>query len=87
MGSQLRLRFEREAKLMRKSVAQVARQDKRIQARELEIRNLKESLEAEANAKRAAEDNSRRWVIGRGLRLAVMKYGESLELRQAFADV
>nr|GEU79438.1 serpin-ZX-like [Tanacetum cinerariifolium] len=28
----------------------------------------------------------RRWVIGRGLRLAVMKYGESLELRQAFAD-
>nr|GEY38638.1 transposase (putative), gypsy type [Tanacetum cinerariifolium] len=29
----------------------------------------------------------RRWVIGRGLRLAVMKSGESLELRQAFADV
>nr|GEY84614.1 hypothetical protein [Tanacetum cinerariifolium] len=28
----------------------------------------------------------RRWVIGRGLRLAVMKCGESLELRQAFAD-
>nr|GEZ40064.1 transposase (putative), gypsy type [Tanacetum cinerariifolium] len=27
-----------------------------------------------------------RWVIGRGLRLAVMKCGESLELRQAFAD-
>nr|GEU52174.1 hypothetical protein [Tanacetum cinerariifolium] len=29
----------------------------------------------------------RRWVIGRGLRLAVIKCGESLELRQAFADV
>nr|GEY69792.1 transposase (putative), gypsy type [Tanacetum cinerariifolium] len=29
----------------------------------------------------------RRWVIGRGLRLAMMKCGESLELRQAFADV
>nr|GEW15758.1 hypothetical protein [Tanacetum cinerariifolium] len=28
-----------------------------------------------------------RWVIGRGLRLAVMKCGESVELRQAFADV
>nr|GEV33258.1 hypothetical protein [Tanacetum cinerariifolium] len=28
----------------------------------------------------------RRWVIGRGLCLAVMKCGESLELRQAFAD-
>nr|GEV22347.1 putative transposase (putative), gypsy type [Tanacetum cinerariifolium] len=140
MGSQLRLRFEQEAKLLRKSVAQVARRDKRIQARELEIRNLEASLKAEENAKRAAEGKSaglskelermraqfsdlqderveqrcaemdarldalsidfdeelyphmltaiagRRWVIGRGLRLAVMKCGESLELRQAFAD-
>nr|GEZ09625.1 hypothetical protein [Tanacetum cinerariifolium] len=58
MGSQLRLRFEQEAKLLKKFVAQVARQDKRIQARELEIRNLEASLEAEANAKRAAEDKS-----------------------------
>nr|GEY09063.1 hypothetical protein [Tanacetum cinerariifolium] len=149
-GSQLCLRFEQEAKLLRKPVAQVARRDKRIQARELEIRNLEASLEAEANAKRTAEDKSaglsqelermhaqfldlkvsnerlsqqvatlqqqvsgeeklkaafeefkrqqderveqwsiagRRWVIGRGLRLAVMKCSESLELRQAFADV
>nr|GFB22139.1 hypothetical protein [Tanacetum cinerariifolium] len=38
MGSQLRLRFEQEAKLLKKSVAQVARWDKRIQARELEIK-------------------------------------------------
>nr|GEV25753.1 hypothetical protein [Tanacetum cinerariifolium] len=29
----------------------------------------------------------RRWMIGHGLRLAVMKCGECLELRQAFADV
>nr|GEU80009.1 transposase (putative), gypsy type [Tanacetum cinerariifolium] len=29
----------------------------------------------------------RRWMIGHGLRLAVMKCGESVELRQAFADV
>nr|GEX99998.1 hypothetical protein [Tanacetum cinerariifolium] len=112
MGSQLRLRFEQEAKLLRKSVAQVAHRDKRIQARVLEIRNLEASLEAEANAKRAAEDKKIdarldalsidfdeelyphiltaiagcRWVIGRGLRFAVMKCGESLELRQAFAD-
>nr|GEZ27446.1 hypothetical protein [Tanacetum cinerariifolium] len=149
MRSQLRLRFEQEAKLLRKSVAQVARQDKRIQARELEIKNMEALLEAEANTKNAAEDRSaalsqelenmraqfsdlqvsnerlsqqvatlqqqvsreeklkaafeefkrqqdeqveqrsiacRRWVIGRGLRLAVMKCGESLELRQAFAD-
>nr|GEV40906.1 hypothetical protein [Tanacetum cinerariifolium] len=146
MGSQLRLRFEQEAKLLRKSVAQVARRDKRIQARKLEIKNLEALLEAETNTKKAAEDRSagisqelenmqklkaafeefkrqqdewveqrcaemdarldalsidfdeelypymftaivsRRWVIGRGLRLVVMKCGESLELRQAFAD-
>nr|GFA73554.1 transposase (putative), gypsy type [Tanacetum cinerariifolium] len=29
----------------------------------------------------------RRWVIGYGLRLAMMKCAESLEMRQAFADV
>nr|GEW30930.1 hypothetical protein [Tanacetum cinerariifolium] len=29
----------------------------------------------------------RRWVIGHGLRLAAMKYSESLDMRQAFADV
>nr|GFB21500.1 hypothetical protein [Tanacetum cinerariifolium] len=29
----------------------------------------------------------RRWVIGHGLRLSVMKCGESLDMRQAFADV
>nr|GEX48719.1 hypothetical protein [Tanacetum cinerariifolium] len=153
MGSQLCLRFEQEAKLLRKSVVQVARQDRRIQARELEIKNLEALLEAEANTKKVAEDRSdrlsqelenmlaqfsdlqlkaafeefkrqqdewveqrcvemdarldapsidfneelypymltsiagRRWVIGHGLRLAVKKCGESLELRQVFADV
>nr|GEU49519.1 hypothetical protein [Tanacetum cinerariifolium] len=154
---------------------QVARQDQRIQARELEIKNLEARLETEAEMKKAAEDKSaglikeleglrawfsdlqvsnehlsqqvatlqeqvsgeeklkaafeefkryederveqrcaeldarldalsidfdeelyphmlttiagRRWVIGHGLRLAMMKCGESLEMRQAFADV
>nr|GEX92553.1 hypothetical protein [Tanacetum cinerariifolium] len=151
MGSQLRLRFEQEAKLLRKSVTQMARRDKRIQARELEIKNLEALLETEADMKRAAKDKSvgltkeledmsvgkkklkaafkefkryeddrverrcakldarldalsidfdeelyphmltaitgRRWVIGHGLCLAVMKCGESLDMRQAFADV
>nr|GEU43819.1 hypothetical protein [Tanacetum cinerariifolium] len=159
MGSQLRLRFEQEAKLLKKSVAQVARRDKRIQAREHEIKNMGALLEAEADMKKAAEDQSaklsqglenmralfsdlqvsndhlsqqvatlqeqyednrleqrcaemdarldalsidfdeelyphmltaiagRRWMIGHGLRLAVVKCSESLELRQAFADV
>nr|GEX40212.1 putative transposase (putative), gypsy type [Tanacetum cinerariifolium] len=56
LGSQLRLRFEQEAKLLRKSVAQVARRDKRIEARELEIKNLEALLETEADMKRATED-------------------------------
>nr|GEW12373.1 reverse transcriptase domain-containing protein [Tanacetum cinerariifolium] len=124
--------------------SQVAHRDKRIQAQELEIKNLEALLEAEADMKKAPKDRSaglsqeleymrarfsdlqwyeddrveqrcarmdarldalsidfdeelyphmltaiagRRWVIGHGLRLAVMKCGESLELRQAFADV
>nr|GEV27654.1 hypothetical protein [Tanacetum cinerariifolium] len=56
MGSQLRLRFEQEAKLLKKSVAQVACQDKRIQARENEIKNLEALLEAETDMKKAAEN-------------------------------
>nr|GFA05138.1 transposase (putative), gypsy type [Tanacetum cinerariifolium] len=123
MGSQLRLRFEQKAKLLKKSISQVARQDQRIHARKNEIKNLEALLKAETAAfeefkqyeddqveKRCAEIDarldalsidfdeelyphmltaiaSRRWVIGHGLRLAVMKCGESTELRQVFADV
>nr|GFA29740.1 hypothetical protein [Tanacetum cinerariifolium] len=146
MGSQLRLRFEQEAKLLKKSIAQVARRDKRIHARENEIKNLETLLETETNMKKTAEQVStlqaqvteeeklkaafeefkqyedkrvekrcaemdarldalsidfdeelyphmltaiagRRWVIGHGLRLAIMKCGESTELRQVFVDV
>nr|GEW45457.1 hypothetical protein [Tanacetum cinerariifolium] len=150
MGFQLRLRFEQKAKLLQQSVAQVARQDQRIQARESEIKNLEALLKTEVGMKRAAEEKSAglsqelermraqfselqvsneclsqqvdalqqqcaemdarldamsiyfddelyphmltaiagcRWVIGHGLRLATMKCAESLEMRQAFADV
>nr|GEU85866.1 reverse transcriptase domain-containing protein [Tanacetum cinerariifolium] len=175
MGSQLRLRFEQVTKLLKKAVAQVARRDKRIKAREKQIRNVKALLEAEVDMKgvakaknvelakeleslrvqfsdlqvrnnqlsqevstlqaqiigeerikaafkefkkykdervssRCAEMDARldvlsidfdeelyphmltviagrRWVIGHGLRLAVMKCAESTELRQVFADV
>nr|GEW81171.1 transposase (putative), gypsy type [Tanacetum cinerariifolium] len=121
--------FFREAKLLKKSVAQVARRDKRIQARENAIKNLETLLEAEADMKKIAKNNSaelstklenmralfsdlQRYakidarldalsidfdeelyphmltaIAGRRLRLAVMKCGESTELRQAFADV
>nr|GEW48103.1 hypothetical protein [Tanacetum cinerariifolium] len=139
MGSQLLLRFEQEAKMLRKSIAQVAHRDKRIQARKLEIKNLEARLETEADMKKASKDKNagliqeledirarfsdlqvsnehlsqqvatlqeqvsgeeklkaafeefKRYednrVIGYGLHLAVMKCGESLEMRQAFADV
>nr|GEY93952.1 hypothetical protein [Tanacetum cinerariifolium] len=51
MGSQLRLWFEQEAKLLKKAVAQVAQRDQRIQARETYIKSLKALLEAEADMK------------------------------------
>nr|GEX41603.1 hypothetical protein [Tanacetum cinerariifolium] len=51
MGSQLRLRFEQEAKLLKKSVAQVARRDQRIQARENEIKNLEAQVTREEKLK------------------------------------
>nr|GEV44050.1 hypothetical protein [Tanacetum cinerariifolium] len=175
MGSQLRLRFEQETKLLKKAVAQVARRDQRIQAREKHIKNLEALLEAEADMKdiveaknvelvkeleilrvqffdlqvsnhqlsqqvstlqsqvtgeerikaafkefkeydddrvssRCAEIDARldvlsidfdeelyphmltaiagrRWVIGHGLRLAIMTCAESIELRKVFTDV
>nr|GEX69874.1 hypothetical protein [Tanacetum cinerariifolium] len=58
MRSQLRLRFEQEAKLLKKSVAQVARRDKRIHARENELKNLETLLEAETDMKKIAEGKS-----------------------------
>nr|GEX82109.1 hypothetical protein [Tanacetum cinerariifolium] len=106
LGSQLRLRFEQEAKLLRKSVAQVARRDKRIEARELEIKNLEALLKTEADMKRAAEDKSAGLIkeledMRARFSDLQMSYGqlsqqvaslkeqcaESLEMRQAFADV
>nr|GEU29323.1 hypothetical protein [Tanacetum cinerariifolium] len=139
----LRLRFEQEAKLLKKFVAQVANQNKRIQASENKIKNLETLLEAEADMEKAVENKTAElckelenirtmfldlqyednwveqrcaeidacldalsidfdeelylhmliaiacctWMIGCGLCLAVMKCGESTELRQAFADV
>nr|GEV51731.1 embryogenesis-associated protein EMB8-like [Tanacetum cinerariifolium] len=55
IGSQLRLRFKQETKLLKKAVAQVARRDPRIQAREKDIKELEALLEAEADMKDIAE--------------------------------
>nr|GEW61054.1 hypothetical protein [Tanacetum cinerariifolium] len=150
MGSQLRLRFEQEAKLLRKSVAQAdmkkatedwsARlsqelEDMRAQFSDLQVSNerlsqqvatLQEQVSGVEKLKAGFEEfkqykdswveqrctemdarldalsidfdeelyphmliaiAGRGWVIGHGLCLAVMKCGESLELRQEFTDV
>nr|GEZ74409.1 hypothetical protein [Tanacetum cinerariifolium] len=50
--------------LLKKSVAQVARQEKRIQDRELEIKNLEVRLETEAEIKRAVEDKNAELLEG-----------------------
>nr|GEX23156.1 hypothetical protein [Tanacetum cinerariifolium] len=54
MGSQLRLTFKQEAKLLKKAVAQVARWDQRIKAKEKQIKNLEALLEAEAEIKQVS---------------------------------
>nr|GEZ60168.1 putative transposase (putative), gypsy type [Tanacetum cinerariifolium] len=152
MGSQLRLHFEQDVRLLKKARAQIARRDQRIQVREEKIKKLDEKTqglqsqtdlqvshdqltqqvstlqtqvigeerikaafeefkkyEDDRVEKRCAEMDARldalsidfdeelyphmltaiagrRWVIGHGLRLAVMKCAESIELRQAFAN-
>ena len=55
LGSQLRLRFEQETKLLKKAVARVARWDQRIEAREGVIKNLEAVLEAESDMRKVAE--------------------------------
>nr|GEZ52793.1 hypothetical protein [Tanacetum cinerariifolium] len=112
MGLQLRLRFEQEAKLLRKSVAQVAALQEQVSGEEKlkAVFEVFKRYEDDWVERRCAKLDSRldalsidfdeelyshmltaiacrRWVIGHGLRLAVMKCGESLDMRQAFADV
>ncbi|GJZ39265.1 hypothetical protein Tco_0585828 [Tanacetum coccineum] len=44
MGSQLRLRFEQETRLLKKATAKIARRDQRIQAREEKIKRLEQKI-------------------------------------------
>ncbi|GJS56230.1 hypothetical protein Tco_0629592 [Tanacetum coccineum] len=46
MGSQLRLRFEQEVKLLKKSRSKIARRDQRNQIREEEIRKLDQEIQS-----------------------------------------
>nr|GEV38308.1 hypothetical protein [Tanacetum cinerariifolium] len=95
MGSQLRLRFDQEAKLLKKSVAQFSGLKVSNEHLSQRVVALQEQVSREEKLKATFEEFKRyeddrveqRWVIGHGLRLAVMKCAESLEMRQAFADV
>nr|GEW50013.1 histidine kinase CKI1-like [Tanacetum cinerariifolium] len=66
----------------KKSVAQVACQDKRIRSPWEQQPSVTTGVYSPS-----AAIVGRSWVIGHGLRLTVMKCGESTELRQAFTDV
>ncbi|GKB84960.1 hypothetical protein Tco_0957232 [Tanacetum coccineum] len=44
MGSQLRLRFEQEVRLLKRATEKVAKRDQRIQAREEEIKKLDQEI-------------------------------------------
>ncbi|GJY07602.1 gypsy type transposase [Tanacetum coccineum] len=46
MGSQLRLRFEQEVKLLKKATTKIAKQDQRIQAKEEEIKRLDQEIKS-----------------------------------------
>ncbi|GKB74573.1 hypothetical protein Tco_0935985 [Tanacetum coccineum] len=46
MGSQLRLRFEQEDKLLKKATTEIAKRDQRIQTREEEIKKLDEEIKS-----------------------------------------
>nr|GEY83553.1 hypothetical protein [Tanacetum cinerariifolium] len=109
LGSQLRLRFEQEAKLLRKSVASLKEQvsgeeklkaafeefkqyeDEQVKRRcaELDMRLdvLSIDFDEEVYPHMLTAIVGRRWVVGHGLRLAMIKCAESLEIRKAFADV
>ncbi|GKA34624.1 hypothetical protein Tco_0721053 [Tanacetum coccineum] len=46
MGSQLRLRFEQEVRLLKKAKSKIARRDQRIQVRDEEIKKLDQELQS-----------------------------------------
>ncbi|GKE58694.1 hypothetical protein Tco_1497879 [Tanacetum coccineum] len=46
MGSQLRMRFEKEVRLLKKARAHIARRDQRIQVREEEIKRLDQEIQS-----------------------------------------
>nr|GEW60140.1 hypothetical protein [Tanacetum cinerariifolium] len=97
MGSQLRLRFKQEARVTGEEKLKATfeefkkYEDDRVEKRCAEIDALQDALginiDEELYPHMLTAITGRRRVIGHGLCLAVMKCGESIELRQVFADV
>nr|GEU88522.1 hypothetical protein [Tanacetum cinerariifolium] len=78
MGSQLRLRFEQETSNLKTLLEAEADMKKDVEAKNADLTKELESLRTQFLDLQ---------VIGHGVRLAVMKCAESIELRQAFANV
>nr|GEW05716.1 hypothetical protein [Tanacetum cinerariifolium] len=89
MGSQLRLHFEQEVRDAFEEFKKY--EDDRVEKRYTEIDTCLDALsidfDEELYPHMLTAIAGRRWVIRHGPRLAVMKCAESIELRQAFANV
>ncbi|GJQ89427.1 hypothetical protein Tco_0000566 [Tanacetum coccineum] len=55
LGSQLRLRFEQESKLLKKAVAKISHREQKIKVQDDKIRNLESLIEAKSDMKRVAK--------------------------------
>ncbi|GKE05678.1 hypothetical protein Tco_1397696, partial [Tanacetum coccineum] len=55
LGSQIRLRFEQELKLLKKYVVKIGRRKQKIQVQDDKIKNMESLIEAKSDMKRAAE--------------------------------
>ncbi|GJZ61476.1 hypothetical protein Tco_0617613 [Tanacetum coccineum] len=99
MGSQLRLRFEQEVRLLKKAKEKVAKRDQRVHVREEEIKKLDQEVrslrvvDTEVQGLRNQTRNLETLLEAEvDMKKAaeantVMKCAESTDLRQAFANV
>nr|GFB32942.1 hypothetical protein [Tanacetum cinerariifolium] len=83
----LEVLLEVEAGMKRAAEEKSAGLSQELERMRASSRNSKPPLRTTSGSKTRWWSSGRRWVIGRGLRLATMKCAESLEMRQAFADV
>ncbi|GKA05826.1 hypothetical protein Tco_0684946 [Tanacetum coccineum] len=80
MGSQLRLRFEQEVRLLKKATVKIARRDQRIQARDGEIKRMDQEIKSLMTAEVGHAEGSR-WAKNAG------QAKELESLRVQFSDL